>query len=178
MPPTAEPPLRVAILGYGLAGSVFHAPFIHSIDGLEVAAILTRDADRSAAARARYPGADIVADVDEVWTMADRLDVVVLATPNRTHVPLGLAAVDAGLHIVVEKPLAASVEEARALIGAAHRRDLVLTVYQNRRWDGDFLTLRRLIGQGELGQVHRMESRFERWRPVPKPGWRQAPAPE
>lgn len=175
---SADGPVRVAILGYGLSGAVFHAPLIHATDGLEVAAILTRDVDRAAAARARYPGAAVVAGVEEVWEMAGRIDAVVLATPNRTHVPLGLAALDAGLHVVVEKPLAASAEDARGLIDAARRRDLLLTVFQNRRWDGDFLTLRRLIDDGELGDVHRMESRFERWRPVPKPGWRQEPAPE
>ncbi|HUG41089.1 MAG TPA: Gfo/Idh/MocA family oxidoreductase [Longimicrobiales bacterium] len=174
---TAAGPTRVAVVGYGLAGAVFHAPLIDAEEGLTVAAIVTRDPGRSAAARARYPGAAVVADADAVWRMADRLDVAVIATPNRTHVPLGLAALEAGLDVVVDKPLAASAADARRLIEAARGRERLLTVFHNRRWDGDFLTLRRLVAEGELGDVFRLESRFERWRPIPKPGWRQAPAP-
>lgn len=109
--------------------------------------------------------------------MAEDLDVAVVATPNRTHVPLGLAALEAGLHVVLDKPMAPTAEGARRLIGEARRRGRVLTVYHNRRWDGDFLTLRRLLDENALGEVHRFESRFERWRPTPKPGWRQDPDP-
>ena len=106
------------------------------------------------------------------------LDLVVLATPNRTHVPLTLAAFDAGLAVVVDKPLAPTADEGRHLIAKAEQRGLLLTVFHNRRWDGDFLTLRRLLREDALGDVLRFESRFERWRPVPKPGWRQQAAPE
>ena len=171
-------PLRVAVVGYGLGGAAFHAPFIDAADGLEVAAVVTSDPDRAEAAVTRYPNATVLPDADAVWAMADRLDLAVLATPNRTHVPLGMAALDAGLHVVVDKPLAAFAADARRLVDAAGNRDRILTVYQNRRWDGDFRTLRRLLADGALGAVHRMESRFEGWRPVPKPGWRQDPAPE
>ena len=170
--------LRVAVVGYGLGGAAFHAPVIDVTPGLDVAVIVTSNPDRSAAASARYPSATIVPSADDAWALADRLDIAVLATPNRTHVPLGLAALDAGLHVVVDKPLAAFADDARRLIDAARDRDRVLTVYQNRRWDGDFLTLRRLLDDGALGEVYRLESRFEGWRPVPKPGWRQDPAPE
>lgn len=171
-------PLRVAVIGYGLAGSAFHAPLIAATDGLAVTAVVTGDADRAAAARVRHPDAIVVPRADDVWAMADRLDLAVVATPNRTHLSLGLAALDAGLHVVVDKPLAANVADARRLIDHARARGRILTVYQNRRWDGDFLTLRRLIARGELGEVHRLESRFERWRPELKPGWRQSPARE
>lgn len=168
-------PLRVAVVGYGLAGAVFHGPLIEATEGLRVAAVVTSDAERAAAAAARHPGAAVVADAERLWAIADRLDLAVLATPNRTHLPLGLAALEAGLHVVVDKPLAASAADGRRLIDAAQRRGRILTVYQNRRWDGDFLTLRRLVEQGELGEPYRFESRFERWRPVPKAGWRQLP---
>ena len=171
-------PLRAAVIGYGMAGAVFHAPLIEAVPGLTVAALVTRDPGRSAAARARHPAAAVVPDPEALWRIADGLDVAVIATPNRTHVPLALAALEAGLHVVVDKPMAPSAAGARRLIDEARRLDRVLTVFQNRRWDGDFLTLRRLIAAGELGTVHRFESRFERWRPVPKPGWRQEPAPE
>lgn len=170
--------LRVAVIGYGLSGASFHAPLIAASPGLTVAAIVTSNPERSAAARARYPNATVLPSAAEVWAMADELDIAVVATPNRTHVTLAMAALDAGLPVVVDKPLAPSADEARALIDAARRRGRLLTVYQNRRWDADFLTLRRLLDAEELGTVYRFESRFERWRPVPKPGWRQDPAPD
>lgn len=170
--------LRVAIVGYGLAGSAFHAPVIDAVPGLAVSAVVTGDRERSAAASARYRQAEVVRRADHVWTMAPELDVAVIATPNRTHVPLALDALEAGLHVVVDKPLAATARDARRLIDAARARGRVLTVYQNRRWDGDFLTLRRLLADGVLGDVYRFESRFERWRPTPKPGWKQSQAPE
>lgn len=170
--------LRVAVIGYGLAGESFHAPLIAASPGLRVAAIVTSDPERSAAARSRYPGATVLPSAPEVWAMADELDLAVVGTPNRTHVALATAALDAGLPVVVDKPLAPSADEARALIDVARRRGRLLTVFQNRRWDADFLTLRRLLDAGELGTVYRFESRFERWRPVPKPGWRQDPDPD
>ena len=89
---------------------------------------------------------------------------MVVAAPNREHVPLGLAAVEAGLHLVVDKPLAASVADAQRLADAAEARGVVASVFHNRRWDGDFLTLRRLVSDGALGELARLESRFERWR--------------
>lgn len=175
--PTGGPRVRAALLGYGLGGSAFHAPVLAATPGLEVAAVVTGDPDRAAAARARHPQAAVVGSADELWARADRLDLAVIATPNRTHVPLAMAALEAGLHVVVDKPLAPTAEEARGLVREARRRGRVLTVYHNRRWDADFLTLRRLVSEGALGQVHRLESRFERWRPEPKPGWRQDPDP-
>lgn len=170
-------PLRVALIGYGLAGAAFHGPIIRATSGLEVAVIVTGHAERSESARSRHPGAEVVPDVERVWAMADRLDVAVVATPNRTHVPLALSALEAGLHVVVDKPVAPTSAEARRLVEEASRRELLLTPYHNRRWDGDFLTLRRLLDGDRLGDVRRFESRFERWRPEPKPGWRQDPDP-
>lgn len=172
------PPLRAAVVGYGLAGSAFHAPVIAATPGIAVAAIVTGNSERAAAAGARYPDAEVLPHADALWAAADRFDVAILATPNRSHLPLGLAALRAGLHLVIDKPFAPSVDEARRLIRQARDGKRLLTVYHNRRWDGDFLTLRRLLQAGELGDVHRFESRFERWRPVPKAGWRQDPDPE
>lgn len=166
-------PLRVALIGYGLGGSAFHAPFIAAADGLDLAAIVTSDPARAAAARSRYPRAPIRDRAERIWRAASDYDVAVISTPNRTHVPLAAAALDAGLHVVVDKPLAATAADARTLIEHARTRGRLLTVFQNRRWDGDFLTLRRLLAEGTLGAVHRFESRFERWRPEIAPGWRQ-----
>lgn len=114
---------------------------------------------------------------DELWARAGELDLVVLASPNRTHVPLATAALQAGLPVVVDKPLAATAAEARELAALAEQRDLLLSVFQNRRWDSDFRTLRALLERRELGEVHRFESRFERWRPQPKGGWRESGDP-
>jgi predicted dehydrogenase len=158
--------LRAGIAGFGLAGEVFHAPLIDSVEGIEVAGIVTTDPDRQARARSSYPGAEVVDSVDDLW---DRIDVLVVATPNRAHVPLGLAAVERGLPVVVDKPLAASVTDAELLLSTGGR----ITVFQNRRFDGDFLTLQGVLERGELGTVTRFESRFERFRPEVGGGWRE-----
>jgi predicted dehydrogenase len=173
-------PLRVALLGYGLAGAVFHAPLIAAVDGLELAAIVTRDPERRAQAERDHPQAALLDSADEVWNRADALELVVVATPNSSHLSLAEAAIDAGLAVVVDKPLAASSADGRALVRAARDRGVVLTVFQNRRWDGDFLTVRELLaseGAGGLGEVLRFESRYERWRPQLTGGWRESDDP-
>jgi predicted dehydrogenase len=167
--------MRVALIGYGIGGAVFHAPLIAATPGLELSAVVTRDPDRQAAVRARYPDCRLVDDAQRLWQGTDRPDVVVVATPNDAHVPLALAAVRAGLPVVVDKPLAITPADGERLVAAAREADVPLTVFHNRRFDGDLLTVRRLLDAGTLGQIHRFESRFERWRPEPRPGaWREA----
>ncbi|WP_329084088.1 Gfo/Idh/MocA family oxidoreductase [Streptosporangium sp. NBC_01469] len=161
--------LRVGLVGYGVAGAFFHAPLISATPGLRLSAVVTGDSERAAEVSGKY-GARVAGDAAELW---DSVDLVVIASPNRTHVPLAEAALKAGLPVVVDKPLAATAAEARGLVDLARDLGLMLTVFQNRRWDGDFLTLGRLVAEGELGEVNRFESRFERWRPVPKGGWRE-----
>ncbi|WP_030718036.1 Gfo/Idh/MocA family oxidoreductase [Streptomyces sp. NRRL F-2580] len=174
--PSSPAPLRVGLIGYGLAGSVFHAPLVAATDGLVLDTVVTSDPTRQAQARAEFPDVRIAATADELW---DRdLDLVVVASPNRTHVPLATTALEAGIPVVVDKPLAATAAEARALAALADRSGTFLSVFQNRRWDNDFLTLQRLLVEGELGEVQRFESRFERWRPQLKGGWRESGAPE
>jgi predicted dehydrogenase len=168
---------QVALIGYGLAGSAFHAPFVTAADGLELAAIVTSNDERRALAHERYPDAGLLAAPEEVWDRADEFDAVVVAAPNRAHVPLTLAALDAGLPVVVDKPLATNADDARRLVEQAAERGLLLTVFQNRRWDGDFLTLRRLVEERALGDVVRMESRFDRWRPQVEKRWRESADP-
>jgi predicted dehydrogenase len=170
--------LRVALVGYGMAGSVFHAPLIAATPGLRLAAVVTGNAERGRQAEREHPGVRVVATGEELWARAADVDLVVIATPNRTHVPLALAAVEHGLAVVVDKPLATGAAEGRRLVEEARRRAVPLTVFQNRRWDGDFLTLQRLLAEGALGEPVRLESRFDRWRPAPKPGWRERGAPE
>jgi predicted dehydrogenase len=173
-----SPPIRVALLGYGLAGAVFHAPLIAAGDGFELAAIVTQNEERRSRARREHPGAVLLGSAAEVWGRASELDLVVVASPNRFHVPLARAALAADLAVVVDKPLAASADEGRALVSDARERDLLLTVFQNRRWDGDFLTVRQLLEAGALGTVARFESRFERWRPQLSGGWRESGEPD
>ena len=169
----ANAPIRVALIGYGLAGAAFHAPFIVTTPDLALRAIVTRDPERRARAAHEHPQARLVDDVDALWREAGELDLVVVATPNRTHVPLARAALEAGLAVVIDKPFAPTAAEGEALIQEARRRSLPLSVYHNRRWDGDFITLRQLVAAESLGAVFRFESRFDRWRPTPKGNWRE-----
>jgi scyllo-inositol 2-dehydrogenase (NADP+) len=171
-------PYRIGLAGYGLAGEAFHAPLVAATDGLELTSVVTSSTDRAGRARERYPGIAVLADFGALIERADAHDLVVVATPNSTHVPLALAALDAGLPVVVDKPLAADAAGGRRLREAAEARSLMLAVFHNRRWDGDMLTLRRLIAEGALGEVQRFESRFERWRPAVSAGaWRESEAP-
>ena len=144
--------------------------------GLELSSIVT--SGHADEARAAHPNANIVASADDLVGASDEHDLVVVAAPNRHHASLALAAIEAGLHVVVDKPLAPGSEEARRIADAARGAGVVASVFHNRRWDGDFLTLRRLVSDGSLGEVHRLESRFERWRPeVDADRWREAADP-
>src|SRR5215216_5557270 len=163
-------PFRVALIGYGLAGSAFHAPFIETATELSLAAIVTRHEARREQARVRHPDAELLDSADEVLRRAADFDLVVVGAPARVHIELATAAIEAGLPVVVEKPFAPTAAEARALVESARQPDVLLTVFQNRRWDGDFLTVRKLVEQGELGEITRFESSFERWRPQVEPG--------
>jgi predicted dehydrogenase len=168
-----ERPFRVGLVGYGLAGESFHAPLIAATPGLRLSIIVTSNRDRQSAAARAHPGATVIDSPSHLWERARDLDCVVIASPNRTHVPLAREALAHGLHVVVDKPFATRVSDARALVAEAQRRALIITVYQNRRWDGDFLTVRQLLAEGALGDPLRLESRFERWRPTPRDNWRE-----
>lgn len=174
---TDDTPLRVGLVGYGVAGSVFHAPLIAATEGLVLDTVVTSNPGRREQALAEYPGLRVVAGPDELFDRAEDLDLVVIASPNRTHVPLATDALRAGLPVVVDKPVAGTAVEARELAALAEERRLLLSVFQNRRWDNDFLTLRKLLAEGALGDVWRFESRFERWRPQLKGGWRESGDP-
>ncbi|HZU58424.1 MAG TPA: Gfo/Idh/MocA family oxidoreductase [Actinocrinis sp.] len=170
-------PLRVGLVGYGLAGAVFHAPLIESVPGLRLHTVATANPDRRARLAREYPHARAVDDAEQLLADPAQLDLVVIASPNRAHVPVARAALEAGLPVVVDKPLAATAAEARDLAALASAKGLLLTVFQNRRWDTDFRTVKQLIAEGALGTVHRFESRFERWRPALKAGWRESADP-
>jgi predicted dehydrogenase len=164
--------IRTAVVGYGLSGSVFHAPLIAADPRYSLDVIATSDAGRQAAATQRYPGVKTVRDADAVLELAGDLDLVVLGTPPATHFPQAKAALEAGLDVVVDKPFAVSSAQGRELIALAQRLGRVLTVFHNRRWDGDFLTVRKLLAGKALGNVARFESSFERWSPAISKAWK------
>lgn len=169
---------RVALIGYGLGGEAFHAPFIAAEPRLDLTGIVVRNAERRARAERRYPSATILSDAAEIWAQPAQFDAVVITSPNWTHEEFAFAAIEAGLAVVIDKPMATSSANAEAIIDAAHARGVPLTVFQSRRWDGDYLTLASLIDGGRLGQVRRFESRFERWAPVVADGPWEQPGPE
>ncbi len=172
--------VRGAVIGYGLAGSVFHAPLIASTPGLTVSAVVTGNPQRQAEARRAYPDSRVVSDPTEVFENASEHDFIVVAAPNDAHVDLTLRALDAGLAVVVDKPLAPTAAEGRAVVERAEDLGVLITVFMNRRWDSDQITLRRLLDERKLGEVLRYESRFERWRPAlsGRKVWREVSSPE
>ncbi len=168
----------MAIVGYGLAGRFFHAPLIAATGGLRVAAVVTSDPERQSQVAREHRDARVFRAPDELYAGADH-DLLVIAAPNDAHARLAAEAIAHRLPVVVDKPLAVSSAEAQAVVDQAEQAGVPLTVFQNRRWDSDHLTLMRLLADGRLGSVLRYEARFERWRPEPKPeAWREAAAPE
>jgi predicted dehydrogenase len=166
--------VRIALLGYGLAGRVFHGPLITAEPRTTVTHVVTRDPGRRAQAARDLPTAELVDDAAALWARADAFDAVVVATPNTSHLPLALAALDLGKPTVVDKPLAVTAADADRL--ARHRPDVALAVFANRRWDSDTLCARELLSSGRLGDVVRLESRFTRFRPQVADRWREEPA--
>jgi len=164
--------IDVGLIGFGLAGRYFHAPVINAVSGLRVAAILQRSGDSAAQL---YADARIVRTIDDLLAI-DSLPLIVVATPNQSHFPLAKRCLEAGRHVVVDKPFTLNVGEARELVALAGNRNLILTVYHDRRFDADFQGLRKVLASGELGRITRFESTYDRYRPNPKPGaWREQP---
>ncbi len=174
----ARADVRVALIGYGLGGAAFHSPLIATTPGMRLATIVTRNPERRAQAAREHPNANIVDSVQAIWDRPQDHDVVVVTTTNDSHAPLALDALAAGLPVVVDKPFAVTVAQAREVIAEARRRNLLLTVYHNRRWDSEMLTVKRLVAEQAFGDVLRFESRLERWRPERKGGWRERGEPE
>lgn len=160
--------LSVGLLGFGLAGSVFHAPLILSEPRLQLKAVASSRVDDI---RRSAPGAE--ATTVEAMIADPGIDLVVIATPNTSHAPLAREALLAGKHVVIDKPMATTAAEADELIALAERQGRLLTVFQNRRWDNDFLTLRACLEKGEVGRPYHYEAHFDRFRPQIKQGWRE-----
>lgn len=153
--------IQVGLVGYGLAGAVFHAPLIRACGRMELSAVL---ASREAPKR-----------VGSIDALLECCDLVVIASPNTTHFPIAKAALEAGKHVVVDKPFTVTIEQADELIRLAHEHGRMLTVFHNRRWDSDYLTLKRILPR--LGAIGLYEAHWDRFRPAIKPGWRETEEP-
>ena len=168
------PPIHVGLIGFGFAGRTFHAPIVHGVSGLRLDAILQRKGDDAAEA---YPGVPVYRGLPELLAQ-ESLRLVVIATPNDSHFPIAKECLLAGKDVVIDKPFAPSFAEATELARLAKERGRLLSVYQNRRWDGDFKTLQNLVASGELGRVVSYDSHFDRFRPALRAGaWREQAGP-
>ena len=163
----------VGLIGYGLGGSAFHAPLIAAEPRLRLEAVVT---SRAGQVERDHPGVRVAGSAEELLD-DPAVELVVITAPNAVHHSLAAAALRAGRHVVVDKPFALSTAEADDLIALAEATDRRLSVFHNRRWDGDFLTVRRVLEAGELGEVATFVSRYDRFRPVPKGGWKEAAVP-
>ncbi|WP_161889052.1 oxidoreductase [Pontibacter russatus] len=169
--------INTGLLGFGMSGSVFHAPFITNVPGLHLSKIRETRPENIALANARYPQAEIVQDARAIFEDAS-IDLVVLATPNVSHLPLAKEALQAGKHVVVEKPFTVTSAEADELIALAKSKDRLLTVFHNRRWDSDFKTITKIVAGNLLGNVVEYEAHFDRFRDFLKPdSWKEENAP-
>lgn len=166
-------PFNLAVVGYGYVGRTFHAPLIAGTPGLALHSVVSSKPQQ---VQADFPDVTVLADLETA--LADpALDAVVLATPNQTHAPYALQALAAGKHVLVDKPFALDAAQAREVVAAAAAAGRIVSVFQNRRWDADFLTVRRLIDEGQLGEVVEFHSHFDRFRPQVRDRWRESDIP-
>lgn len=162
--------IGVGLIGYGLGGRAFHAPFVEATPGMVLRAVVSRDAAKVHADR---PNMTVVPDVAALLAQPG-LDLIVVSSPDELHAEHAVAAVRAGKHVLVDKPFATTLADARRIADEGEKAGRFVTVFQNRRWDADFLTLRRLIAEGALGRICHFESHFDRWRPIPAAVWKEA----
>ena len=168
-----QPILNVALVGYGFVGKVFHAPLIANTPGLRLHTVVSSDARK---VQADHPGLRVVTEPGAAFADPE-IDLVVIAAPNPVHAALASAALAQAKHVVVDKPFTVTLQEARQVIADADRAGRIVSVFQNRRWDADFLTLRNLIADGVLGEVMELHSHFDRHRPLVADRWRERDEP-
>lgn len=166
-------PIRVGVLGYGFATATFHAPLINAVPGLQLAAISSRQPER---VLADWPQVQALSSAQQLLARQD-IDVVVIPTPNDTHYELACQALAAGKHVVVDKPFTVTTAQARDLMARAQQAGRLLSVFQNRRWDADFLAVKEVLASGKLGRLVHFESHFDRFRPLVRERWRESTAP-
>ena len=168
-----ESPIRVGVIGFGFVSKTFHVPLLNATDGYE---IITVSSSHPADVLAVLPDVEVISDPKALATHPD-VDLVVIASPNETHAPLAEGAMRAGHNVVVDKPFTITVEQARHLAAVANENDVLLSVFQNRRWDSDFLTVQDAIRRDLVGRIVLFESRIDRYRPDVRNRWREVPGP-
>ena len=170
--------IRTGIIGFGLSGRVFHAPFINAVEGYELTKVSTANPKNIAIANERFPDTAVVPTPEEIIEDSN-IDLVIVTSPNTDHFKWTKEALLAGKHVVVEKPFTVTVEEADALIEIAEKEEKILTVYHNRRFTSDTKTVKKILDSGMLGAIRDYETHFDRFRPEAKPGgaWREDPLP-
>lgn len=168
-----EQPIRVGLIGFGFVSKTFHVPLLQATDGYRITVV---SSSRPAEVSAMLPDVEVVSG-PELLTARPEVDLVVIATPNETHLPFAEMAMRAGRNVVVDKPFTITVEEARHLAAVAAETGVVLSVFQNRRWDSDFLTIQEALRGDSLGRIVRFESRIDRFRPDVRDRWREVPGP-
>jgi scyllo-inositol 2-dehydrogenase (NADP+) len=169
-----EAMIDVGVVGFGLAGRAFHSQVIDKVTGLSLAAIVQRRGNEAAE---QFPKARVVRSVEELLKIPE-IRLVVIATPNDTHLPIARACLEAGRDVVVDKPFATTLAEAQEMVALAKKNGRIITVYHNRRFDGDFQAIRKLIAEGTLGRIVRFESNYDRYRPALKENaWRERDEP-
>ncbi|EPT0358901.1 oxidoreductase [Enterobacter cloacae subsp. dissolvens] len=165
--------IRVGLIGYGYASKTFHAPLIAGTPGMALAAVSSSDATK---VHADWPGVPVVSEPKHLFNDPN-IDLIVIPTPNDTHFPLAKAALEAGKHVVVDKPFTVTLSQARELDALAKSLGRLLSVFHNRRWDSDFLTVKALLSEGTLGEITFFESHFDRFRPQVRNRWREQAGP-
>jgi len=157
----AQREINVALVGYGMAGEFFHAPLVHVTEGLVLHSVLERNQERS---KERYPMVQVVRSMEEILNNK-RIELVVIASPNKTHFEYAQKALLADKHVVIDKPFATTAKEAEELIALSNEQNKLLSIFQNRRWDSDFLTVKKLMDEGDLGQIIEYKAHYDRFRP-------------
>jgi predicted dehydrogenase len=170
---SSSKPIQAALVGYGFVGKTFHAPIISSVEGLQLTHVVSSHPEK---VLRDWPDVTVVSNIDEICGNST-IGLVVIATPNTSHFELTLKSLAAGKHVVVDKPFTLTVADAEKLLAQASSARRVLSVFQDRRWDGDFITLRRLLDGGLLGEVTHFESHYDRYRPEVRKRWREMPGP-
>jgi scyllo-inositol 2-dehydrogenase (NADP+) len=165
--------IKVGLIGYGFGGAVFHAPMISAVNGLELSVIYTSN---EAKVRLSYPDVKVTTNLADIWNNTD-IDLIVISTPNTTHYELAKSALEAGKHVVIDKPFVIDIKEGEKLIELAKAKGKQLSVYQSRRWDSDFQTVRRLITEDKLGEIYSFEAHYDRFRPEVKDRWKERNEP-
>lgn len=170
---STTPPINVALVGYGYVGKTVHAPLINALPGLRLHTIVSR---KGAQVRQDWPDARVVDDAEAAFADPD-VELAVIATPNELHAPQAHAALNHGKHVIVDKPFTVTLAEARDVVAHAEQAKRLLSVFQNRRWDSEFVTLQRLLSEGLLGDIVELHSHYDRYRPKVQDRWRERPGP-